>query len=249
LAKYQSFPGNLEHGLDRTAAVLILNSMATGRPKAIMESSIISATRAAASAALAAQVLQSTQPDCVGLIGCGIINFHIADFLRQTCPGIKSVSIFDIESGRAQAFHQRYREAFADTEVSIAGELEAVLERAGVISFATTASTPYVAQLARCSPEAVILNVSLRDLSPQIIVEGDNVVDDVEHVCRAQTSVPLTEQLVGHRGFIRCTLGDILNGICTARVCANKRVVFSPFGLAGCGKTEMEPENTLVSTE
>lgn len=57
------------------------------------------------------------------------------------------------------------------------------------------------------------------------------VVDDVEHVCQARTSVHLAEGLVGNREFIRCTLGDILLRRVAARGDSSQTVIFNPFGL------------------
>jgi ornithine cyclodeaminase/alanine dehydrogenase-like protein (mu-crystallin family) len=75
----------------------------------------------------------------------------------------------------------------------------------------------------------VVLHISLRDLAPEILLASTNIVDDVEHCLKADTSTHLVEQRTGSRDFLAGTLVDVLTGRVT--VSADRTVVFSPFGL------------------
>src|SRR5260370_3943274 len=77
-----SYPGNVQKGFPRASAVLILNSYETGYPFAILESSIISAARTAASAALAPYWFNRQSPDAqvLGIVGTGFIARYVYDF-------------------------------------------------------------------------------------------------------------------------------------------------------------------------
>lgn len=227
-----SFPDNHEAGLDRASAVIIFNSMATGRPEAVLEGSIISAKRTAASAALAAGAIHvDAETTMAGMIGCGLINFELARFLSVVFPKLERLIVHDIDRSRALEFKEKCKTLPTAVEVEVAEDIETVLRSAKLISFATTAVKPYVADLSGCQPGSTILHVSLRDLLPEAILAADNVVDDVDHICRAETSVHLAQQVVGNTGFIRCTLADILSGRIEARAADRAVTVFSPFGL------------------
>ena len=227
-----SFPGNIERHMNRASAVIILNSTQTGRPEAIIEGSIISAKRTGASAALAAQQIHKFDSEThLGLIGTGPINFEVLRFSLAAQPLLKNCVVFDLEETRANQFAQKCAAEFPELKVGTAATVEDVLRSCSLISMATNASRPHLSDLSACSPGTTILHVSLRDLTPEIILASDNIVDDVDHVCRAQTSVHLAEQLSGNRAFLRCTLGEILTGAAPPRRDANGIAVFSPFGL------------------
>jgi ornithine cyclodeaminase len=227
-----SFPHNVEKGMDRASAVLILNSPETGIPEAILEGSIISAKRTAASAALAAKYLcRGETYESLGIIGCGLINHEISRFLATACPNISRMVMFDRDRAKAEQVAQAYCEVSGISHISVVRSIEEVIGKCELISFATTASSPYVSDLSVCLPGCTVLHVSLRDLAVEAILSADNIVDDIDHVCRAETSLHLAERQMGNRDFIQCCLADILNGKALLRRQPGRTAVFSPFGL------------------
>jgi ornithine cyclodeaminase len=88
-----------------------------------------------------------------------------------------------------------------------------------------------VDDLDACPAGATILHVSLRDLKPGAILSNHNIVDDLDHVNRAATSIHLASQMEGNTGFIHGSLGDILLGEADLPERDNRKIIFSPFGL------------------
>ncbi|MET8975601.1 2,3-diaminopropionate biosynthesis protein SbnB [Streptomyces sp. NPDC004539] len=222
-----SFPGNVEHGLPRASATLLLNDYATGYPLACLEAAGISAARTAASAAVAArELLPGTDGASVAFIGAGVIARTILDYLRANDVAITDVLVHDLDDTSAGHLTQHASERHGLP--SATGTLSEALSR-DLVVFATTAATPYVPADLPLRPGQVLLNISLRDLAPEILLRSNNIVDDVDHCLKAQTSPHLTEQLTGSRDFVTGTLGALLEGKVTPDPA--RPTVFSPFGL------------------
>jgi 2,3-diaminopropionate biosynthesis protein SbnB len=221
-----SFPGNIAAGLPRASAAIILNSLDTGQPTAVLEGSLISAHRTAACAALAARALSAVEPAGISLIGCGVINLEVLRYVRRIWPSISEVVLHDIDPARAEAFAARLPVGLT---VHQSMDIDTVLAAHRLVSFATNASAPYTG-LQACQPGTVVLHVSLRDLYPADLLAARNVVDDPDHVDRERTSVHLASQQSGHRDFIHATIGALLDGR-TELAATEQITVFSPFGL------------------
>jgi len=226
-----SFPGNVAAGIPRASAVLILNDHETGYPFACLESSIISATRTAASAALAADWLSRgrQRPGRVGFFVGGLIARYIHQFLAGTGWSFDEVGGYDVSADSAAGF-RGYLEQFGTAgRVTVHDSAEELIRSSDLVVFATVAAEPHVSDLSWFAHNPLVLHVSLRDLAPEILLASTNIVDDVEHCLKANTSPHLAEQLTGNRDFLLGTLDDVMAGRVT--VPADRPVVFSPFGL------------------
>ncbi|MFE6690661.1 2,3-diaminopropionate biosynthesis protein SbnB [Streptomyces sp. NPDC057743] len=226
-----SFPGNVADGRARASAAMLLNSMADGTPEALIEASLISAQRTAASAALAAShLVTDPAPRGMALIGTGPINHEVLRFTKAQLPSLREAVVFDLDPKRAAAFADRAGQLAPDLTVTVADRAEQALASHPLISLATSAGEPHL-ELAACQPGATVLHVSLRDLTVQAVLDAQNVVDDADHVCRERTSLHLAELATGNRDFIDAPLGALLRGTVPFRRDPQRTAVFSPFGL------------------
>lgn len=224
-----SFPDNIDTGLDRASAVLIINDRKTGYPRACFEGSVISAGRTAASAAVGAQYLHPTpgRINRLCVVGCGLIAFQTIELLVRLGWKIGCLSVVDTSAQRSNRFAGKCREAFGlDADVDF---LARAVPQSDMVLFSTSAGTPHVLDPTMFRHAPTVLHMSLRDLAPEVILAGQNVVDDIDHCLKAQTSLHLTEQQLGTRSFVAGNAADLIDG----RIAPDpKRMrIFSPFGM------------------
>ncbi len=226
-----SFPENVAAGIPRASAVLILNDHDTGYPFACLEASIISATRTAASAALAADWLSRgrPRPRRVGFMGAGLIGRYIHTFLAGTGWSFDEIGVHDLSVESAAGFRGYLEQSGTTGRIGVYDSAEELIRSSDLVVFATIAADPYISDVSWFDHNPVVLHVSLRDLAPQVLLASTNVVDDVEHCLKANTSPHLVEQATGNRDFVAGTLDEVMAGRVT--VPADRPVIFSPFGL------------------
>ncbi|MFF4398363.1 2,3-diaminopropionate biosynthesis protein SbnB [Streptomyces sp. NPDC001480] len=228
-----SFPENVAAGIPRASAVLVLNDAETGYPFACLESSIISAARTAASAALAADRISAARgprPARVGFFGVGLIARYIHTYLKAAGFSFEEIGVHDLSAEHADGFSDYLRRTENDgVRITVHDKAEDLIRSSDLIVFATVAGEPHVTDPGWFTHNPLVLHVSLRDLSPEIVLSAWNAVDDIDHCLKANTSLHLAEQRTGNRDFVAGTLYDMLTG--TIAPPTDRPAIFSPFGL------------------
>ncbi|WP_328879522.1 2,3-diaminopropionate biosynthesis protein SbnB [Streptomyces sp. NBC_00299] len=224
-----SFPDNPERGIPRASAVLLLNDTESGYPYACLESSILSATRTAASAVLGAEALAGgREARRVGIVGTGLIAGHVTRFLNDLEWRTSGFRLFDSERTHAERFGRTLTEQGAE-DVVVVDDVAGAFVDCDLVVLTTVAGEPHVHDPALLAHAPVVLHLSLRDLAPDLILAAQNFTDDVDHAVRERTSLHLTEQLTGNRDFVDGTIAELLTGKVSRD--ADRAAIFSPFGL------------------
>lgn len=224
-----SFPKNINYGIPRASAVIILNDYETGYPIACLEGSIISASRTAASAVLAAQnLIEAKTVKRLGIIGCGLISRYVLNFLLNTGWTISVLNLFDLNNEYSEVM-KNYAQEKGIKEVNISSTKEELISACELITVTTTADEPHIKSVDIFAHNPIVLHLSLRDLLPDIILASNNIVDDIDHCLKAATSLHLTEQKVGNREFVTGTIDQLVQGKLALN--SQKPTIYSPFGM------------------
>ena len=224
-----SFPENRASNLARASAVLILNDATTGYPLACIEASLISATRTAASAALAAEhIAPDPFEGALAVVGTGVIARTTVEWLLFRNWKFRNISLHDLDRSEAERFSKWLRDEH-NLQSDIQDRLEDAVGHASLIIFATTAPEPHVADEKLFAHSPTVIHLSLRDICVNVILASQNIVDDVDHCLKARTSPHLAEIATGSRSFVSGTLADVLEK--KLKPDYGRPRIFSPFGL------------------
>lgn len=223
-----SYPDNIRSGIPRASAVLILNDLQTGYPLALLEGAQISAVRTAASAVLGARWLngQRKQVSRLSFVGSGVIARNILETFAADGWQLSGIDVHDLNPDSADAMAAFARQCgFQDVRVVALEEATA----ADIVVFATNAGTPYVTGSSAFRRGQIVLNISLRDLDPDIIAQSYNFFDDIDHCLKANTSPHLAEQKYQNRDFVTGNLATLIKG--EINLSRDKPLIYSPFGM------------------
>ncbi len=226
-----SFPGNLDGGLPRASAVIVLNDPETGFPLACLEGSVISAARTALSAVVGAETLcgrrDRREAGLLGVVGAGVIARRTVATLLASGWRLGSVQVFDLRPEQAADFTREV--ASAGVECRAVGSPGEALAGTDLVLVATTATTPWFDDPALTRPGVTVLHLSLRDLTAETMAACDHVVDDPDNAVREGTSLELAVRHAGLAPEAIRPIGELLAGAATRD--PGRAVVYSPFGL------------------
>ncbi len=164
----------------------------------------------------------------LGIVGTGFIAKNLIDSFARLNWEIGEILLFDLDAGYAQSMRE-HAQATLGCPVTIVDQLDTLLSQSQVIATMTTAGTPYISARALLAHNPIILNISLRDFSADLILDANNIVDDIDHCLKANTSPHLAYQQSGNKDFINGHFGDLISGKIVLDT--TKPVIFSPFGL------------------
>jgi ornithine cyclodeaminase len=241
-----SFPGNVDGGLPRASAVVILNDPETGFPVACLEGAVISAARTALSAVVGAEALVARpgEVDRLAVLGAGVIARRTVETLQACGWRLGSVAVFDVRADRATALAeevtagavrgraaggQAQESAESGIDARAVGSADEAVDGAELVLVATTATTPWLDHTALTRPGATLLHLSLRDLTAGTMAACDHVVDDPTHAAREGTSLELAIRHAGLDPAAVVPIGALLSG--ATKRDPDRAVVYSPFGL------------------
>ncbi len=227
-----SFPSNRELGLPRASALIILNSIQTGVPIALMDGTLVSAMRTGAMTGLGVRYLAPKKTHKVGIIGSGVQCRTQILALHTELPELEEISLYGRQSTRAESVAEDCRRQWG-APVRVARTIDEALKDADVALTITTAREPLM--FARqIKPGALTVQLAGHECEFAVIQQCSKIVaddwDGVEHRGIMTPAIMHQHGLLSRKD-IYANLGELILGSKAGRENDQERIHYCHMGM------------------
>ena len=212
--------------------MIILNDPETLIPIAVMDGTVISASRTGANTGVAAKYLAKKDSKILGLIGAGVQNRTQMTAVLSVLPDINEIRIFDISRERAQSFSKEMCEV-AGRDIKVMTSARETVAGADVFITATATKEPII-EADWIEPGVLYSHVGSHECTFDAILKMDRrIVDDweqIKHRGVESLAIMHSEGMITDDA-ISGEIGAIVDGVVPARVSADERIYFNTVGL------------------
>jgi ornithine cyclodeaminase/alanine dehydrogenase-like protein (mu-crystallin family) len=230
---------NPDMGLERAGGLGLCFDAQTARVTAVMEVGLLSAVRTAAVSTLAVEAAGYGSAAALGVVGCGTqARMHLAMLLSRS-DTVRQVTLFDHRPDAAETLSASLTTRHPATAFAVGASVAQTMAAADVTFFLTTASEGYV-QPDWIVPGALLVNVSLGDLTDEVLLGFDRLYVDDLRLIAENTRRPLGRLIsegriastpTPGRPAITSTIGDLLSTRQAPPRPESGYVIVNPFGL------------------
>lgn len=235
-------------GLPRASGVTLLYDDTSVRVVCIMESAYLSSLRTASVTALAADLLKGTDIQSIAIIGAGVLARAHIDLLVRRLPQLRQIQIFDVDKERITALQSDLAPVLQARHVAMQATptAEEAIRSAQLVVPVTTTTVGYI-PFEWLEPGSLLVNVSLDDPLPEVVLKADTVIVDDWNLVRNDQRRLLgrmyrqgqiigpddpTEAACNGCRRIDAQLREVVIGTKVGRRSASDIILVNPFGLS-----------------
>jgi alanine dehydrogenase len=225
-----------KHNLPSVSVFMVLNSVETGLPLAILGGYYIAAARTGAAGAVASKYLARKNPKTIGLVGLGSVCRYMLESHLEIFKGIEEARAWGRNPDRARRFAEEMR-AKTGVEVKAVDSSREAVEGLDIVCTATPSRAPLVKDdwvSAGTHINAFGADAKgKQELDPKVLQRADKlVVDDLRQcVIGGEINVPLSLGLL-KEGDVYGQIGEIVNGWKKGRESEDEITVMDSTGLS-----------------
>ncbi len=230
------YPGNGAKGLPSIYGSYVLCNGETGAPLAILDGTMLTVWRTACASALASRYLSRPDASHMVMVGAGALAPHLIRAHAAIRP-IRHVTLWNRSREKANALAEGLGRTVPGVSISVAGDLQAAVEEADIVTCATISSNPIVSgdwlkpgahldlvggytPAMREADDAAVTRASLFvDTRTGGLKEAGDIVD------------PIRRGVIGE-GDVKADLFDLTRGIHQGRYSAEEITLFKSVGTA-----------------